>query len=531
MPLTHLRRLVAGHVLDVGAHLPYRAVVTHPGERHLVRFELAGLAVERVRVERPIACVAHMTDLHVTDVQSPARFEFLNREFSDPRFVALVPVQRPQEALTPHALTALIGALNRDMSGPLTKAPLELVLTGGDAIDNAQQNEIRAFTQLLDGGHVRLNSGSTRYEGVQSAAWPDDIFWRPDGGPGEPDLFRRDYGFPLIPGLLDRALRPVDAPGLGVPWLGCHGNHETLCQGVGVVTPELAAAFVAGQKPIELPSGIGRDTAHETFITRPEAFLASPSRFVTADPERRHCTLEDFLSAHSVAGRPSRHGFDDRNLSGRTAYYVHDTPSIRYIVMDTACPAGSADGCIGDEQLLWLEQRLVEVHSHYRENNGRTVDTGNRDRLVVVVSHHGSQVLGNSRPHADGSGYGGGPRLLPTLFRFNNVLLWLNGHTHTHKIRPRADPLGIGNGVWEVTTGSLVDWPCQARLIELFDAGDGMIAIASTLIDHDGPADPARAETRMELAALHRQLAGNSPWAGFELGACGHAARSQRDHA
>ena len=124
MPLTHLRRLGSGHVLATGAHLPYRAVVTQPGERHVVRSELAGSSVATVSVERPIACIAHMTDLHVTDVQSPARFEFLNREFSDPRFVKLVPVQRPQEALTPHALNALISALNTGMTGPLTHAPV-----------------------------------------------------------------------------------------------------------------------------------------------------------------------------------------------------------------------------------------------------------------------------------------------------------------------------------------------------------------------------------------------------------------------
>ncbi len=516
MPLTHLRRLGAGHVLDAGVHLPYRAVVTQPGERHVVRSELANSAVDAVTVERPIACVAHLTDLHVTDVQSPTRFEFLNREFADPRFRALVPVQRPQETLTPHAINALVSALNAGTSAPLTSAPLELILTGGDAIDNAQQNELRAFIQLLDGGHVRLNSGSDMYEGVQSAAWPDDIFWRPDGGPGKPDLFRRDYGFPLIPGLLDRALQPVDAPGLRIPWLGCHGNHETLCQGVGVVTPALAAAFVAGLKPIELPPGFDRDGAHATFVTRPEAFLAGGSRDVTPDPERRHCSMEEYLTAHCLGGIPARRGFDDRNISGRIGYYAYDTPAIRVIVLDTACPAGSADGCIGDEQLIWLERRLIEVHSSYRANDGRTIQTGDSDRLVVVVSHHGSQVLGNERPHTDGSQFGAGPRLLPTLLRFDNVVLWLNGHTHRHRIRPRSNPLGVGGGLWEVTTGSFVDWPCQARLIELFDAGVGTLAIASTLIDHDGPADPGGSENQLELAGLHRQLAGNSPWAGFD---------------
>jgi hypothetical protein len=64
----------------------------------------------------------------------------------------------------------------------------------------------------------------------------------------------------------------------------------------------------------------------------------------------------------------------------------------------------------------------------------------------------------------------------------------------------------------------LVDWPCQARLVELFDAGDGLLAIACTMVDHDGPADPAGAIEPDQLAALHRELAGNVPIAGFDSG-------------
>ncbi len=134
---------------------------------------------------------------------------------------------------------------------------------------------------------------------------------------------------------------------------------------------------------------------------------------------------------------------------------------------------------------------------------------------MVIVSHHGSDVPVSTRPHADGTIPGAGARLLSTLLRFDNVVLWLNGHTHMHAIHPRSAPKGEGHGLWEVTTGSLVDWPCQARLIELFDAGDGVLGIASTMIDHDGPAESEHAETTLEMASLHRELAANFPMAGF----------------
>ncbi len=525
MPLTDRETLAAGEVVKAGRRSAYRALAKGAGEDHVVRADLLG--ADRAAMpsggRRPIACIAHMTDLHVGDVQSPARFEFLNREYGDPRFAELVPVQRPQEALTPHALSALTSTLNEGLAGPVAGAALELVLTGGDAIDNGQHNEVRNLVRLLDGGLVMPNSGAPRYEGVQSSAWPDDIFWVPDGRGDRADLFQRDHGFPLLPGLLERALRPFEAPGLRLPWLGCHGNHDSLCQGVGVMTPELLAALVAGRKPVALPASFERSAAHETFVTHAEAFFEGPCVDVTPDLERRHCSLGEFVAAHDGVGGGARHGFDERNRRERTAFYVHDTPAVRLIVLDTACPAGSADLCMDEAQFLWLEERLMEAHSSFRAHDGRAVRTQAEDRVVVVVSHHGSQAPTSSRRHRHGSTPEADGRLLSTLLRFDNVVLWLNGHTHRHAIRPRPDPRGQGEGLWEVTTGSLVDWPCQARMIELFDAGGGVVGIASTMIDHDSPMDPGRAESSAEMAALHRQLAANVSWAGFGAGAAGDA--------
>ena len=523
MPLTHRQTLGPGDVLAAGTLSAYRAVAPGPGEEHVIRTELIGepgagtgdapsLPAGR---RRAIACVAHVTDMHVGDVQSPARFEFFNREFRDPRFAGLIPTQRPQEALTAHALDALVRTLNGGLTGPITGAAPELVLTGGDAIDNGQRNEVLTLLRLLDGGRVEPNSGAPGYEGVQSVDWPDDIFWVPDGRPETPDVFVHDYGYPVLPGLLQRALLPFEAPGLRLPWLGCHGNHDSLCQGVGLMTPALRAALVERRKPIALPQGLDRDQAYDTFVHRPEEFLAGTAVDVTPDAARRHCSLGEYVGAHGDGTAPRAHGFDERNRLDHTAFHVHDTALVRFIVLDTACPGGSADLCMDEAQLRWLEDRLAEVHSSYRTTGGQRVQTGAEDRLVVIVSHHGSYGPVSTRPHADGSAPGAGAGLLDTLLRFDNVVLWLNGHTHIHAIHPRPAPEGEGHGLWEVTTASLVDWPCQARLVELFAAGDGMLGIASTMIDHDGPAEPEHAETTLEMAALHRELAANFPMAGF----------------
>src|SRR6266567_7349714 len=228
------------------------------GEPHIVRDDFGAPGPGQPSIAaagRPLLCLAHVTDLQLADVQSPTRFEFLNRHFADRRYAEIVPVQRPQEALTAHAVDATLRTLNT-VASPVTGVRPQLAVTTGDAIDNAQWNEMQAFLALFDGGPVRPDSGGPGHEGVQALDWPDDIFWRPDGpaavhppgadGTAGHDIFRREFGFPHHPGLLRRALREFTATGLRIPWLSCFGNHEALNQGVGVITASLSEALVGG---------------------------------------------------------------------------------------------------------------------------------------------------------------------------------------------------------------------------------------------------------------------------------------------
>ena len=89
-PLTTHRRLGRGAVLQRGFSAPYRAA----------------------------------------DVDSPARFEFLNVRFADPRYAEIVPVQRPQEALTVHAVDAAIRTLSK-VRGSATGLPEDFDHDGG----------------------------------------------------------------------------------------------------------------------------------------------------------------------------------------------------------------------------------------------------------------------------------------------------------------------------------------------------------------------------------------------------------------
>ena len=510
--LTVHERIVPGPVLRAGSSSSYRSLVTAEGERHSVRTELTGPTGPEIRARgEALLAIGHMTDLHVTDVESPARFEFLNRFVGDSRFRELLTMQRPQEALNSHAIAAMVRAINAIEAAPVSGSPIELLVMTGDAIDNAQANEFATYTALFEGGMVNPASGGIEIESVQSPGWPDGIFWKPDGGGFGPDHFRVAYGFPLVPGLLDRAMRPFESQGLRMPWIGCHGNHEELCQGVGIVTPDLARAMVAGRKPIGVPEGLDAATALETFVTRPQHFMSGATVAVTADPNRKPLDIGAFVEAHFRPGaRPDGHGFTPTNRRDRTSYYVHDTSAVRLIVLDTSCRAGGADGCIERDQLAWLEEKLMEVHAVYTDSAGNTVHTSNANRLVVIASHHPLFTLRNDRL----AGAAPADELLRLLHRFANVILCLNGHVHLNLVQPHANREGSSVGFWEVTTGSMVDWPCQGRVVEIFDAGGGRVAIACTMVDHDGPADPGPALAPAEMAGLHRQLAFNDPIAG-----------------
>jgi hypothetical protein len=255
--------------------------------------------------------------------------------------------------------------------------------------------------------------------------------------------------------------------------------------------------------------------------------MAGPAVAVTADPGRRPITRREFVEAHFRPGsRPLGHGFSEQNRLDGTAYYVHDKPGARLIALDTNCLAGGAAGCIDRDQARWLEARLAEVHSAYRGPHGDQVRTGNDDALVIMFSHHGIDTLTNNRRSAAGPASGallGSAGLLALLHRFPNVVLWLNGHTHINAVRARPDPADPARGFWEVTTCAIIDWPCQARLIELIDTGGGL-SIVCTMVDHDTPVAPRSLETIDDLASLHRELAANVPFGGAESARSGVAA-------
>jgi len=220
---------------------------------------------------------------------------------------------------------------------------------------------------------------------------------------------------------------------------------------------------------------------------------------------------------------------------GQAAYYAFSPkPGLRMISLNTVAEGDQlgSTGNLDDAQFRWLGQELQAAQS--------------RRELVVVFGHHPLGSLTNSAPDENAgdcalravTGPGCdldprssrplrlGPDLRALLLAHPNVVAFIAGHTHEHRVTPARRVGGTG-GFWSIETSSEIDWPVQSRLLEIMDNRDGTLSIFGTLIDHAATLATPAAGTRASgfgpdtLAALGRELAYNDPQVGVEAGAEG----------
>jgi 3',5'-cyclic AMP phosphodiesterase CpdA len=394
-----------------------------PGEPLLDRTALA----PRSRPVRTLAMFVQISDPEITDAQSPARLEMLDR-YGAPFTSAF----RPQETLTGQVLAASLVSVD-------ALHPQAVVLTG-DLIANDQQNELHELLATLHGGRVDPDSGRPGYQGVQAAGNPDPYYYRPAVDP------------PRHPGLLGQAVEPFVSPGLSVPWYPVVGDHDLLVQGNLPATPATNAIATGSRKLVTLdPSALRLASTGALKPRLVTALLARglPGKWmrVAADPRRGELAPEQVVARLRRASGADGHG----PLLDYTFPLGH---ALTGVALDTVSRTGSAQGVIRSAQVRWLRARLTAA--------GR--------RSVIVFSH--SAVASCI----------GGPAALALLDQDPHVVAAVSGGSHRNAITPRHTPAG---GYWLISTSSLIDYPQQVRAFRLLRTADGGRVLETWMVDPD----------------------------------------------
>ncbi len=400
----------------------------------------------------PIARIVHISDAHMVDTLSPARFAG-----ADP-FVGVA--WRPWESCSTQLLDGAIRTANRiHASG----RPVDFLVHTGDACDNLQSNELGWFLAVMDGTLVTPLSG------------PDD---RTSPPPPEMD----PYAAFQAQGLYRKGVHG-DLP--SIPWYAVPGNHDVYAIGVFPVLFDqggIAPLPLSGRPGLWLPTIFDPtgEWSHGNVTPAfpgPVEFLEWPT-LVEPNPARAYVSPREFMEAHTrtVSG-PIGHGFADP-ADGPGWYSVAPAPGLRLIGLNTSDQPAVlpgfpySEGCISAAQLDFLRAELSLA-----SQNGET---------VILATHHPSQSL----DPATGSALSG-PDLQALLNSYPNVALHLAGHSHRHRV-------AIRGGYLEIETASTLDLPQEIRVLELWrDGVDGSVLIGYETFSHLDDSTPALGEDRL----------------------------------
>jgi metallophosphoesterase (TIGR03767 family) len=497
----------------------YRTLRTAPGEPFITREDLLPGRRGRVpaRQRRSLAYLGHTSDIHIQDTQSPARLEPTNGY--DP---TLFPgTCRPQQSMSLFVQAQMVQAFQDAAYSPVTGAPMAAVLNTGDSADQISNLETRWYIRIMDGVPVMANSGAEgKYEGVE--VWPEATYaYHPD----DPSVdMWGPYGFPTVPGLMDAIVTTeVASPGMPAPWYSVFGNHDVLFNGFAGQDDSLRSLATGGVKywsfqswALEQFTGMALDPSplqRALNYARQQFGVIGGFKRVGDDPDRRLLQGQDFMSAHfedtGAGPGPVGHGWTRQNLDENRTYWTTDIgDTIRLFGLDTCNRLTGADGAVPKDQFDWLEAQL------------KTCVTQNK--LAIIMSHHNSLTLGNTAEsvfqpgepliHAD--------EFVAMLVKYPNMIMWINGHTHTNTIRAHPNAEGTG-GFWEVTTASCIDYPQQQQLVDIVDNRDGTLSIFAITLDHASPAQWTQGDlSQVGIASLSREFASND-WTATPLALMG----------
>jgi len=413
-----------------------------------------------------LARIAHITDTHVLDEESPARFAGAHAITHS--------AWRPYEAYSAQLFDGIVRMINRIHA---TGRRIDFVVHTGDLCDNAQGNELAWALRVLDGGTVDPRSG------------PDD---RPAGTRPEPRL---DPHTPFEAQGLYRFGEHGQAP--SIPYYIVPGNHDVHAIGV---FPIIQSSDGRRTAPLPLEDRPGfvlpvrldpvGSVAHGNVTPAdpgPPCLFETP-RYVEPNPARAFFDLDEYRGALSgTRTLPAGHGYRMAEEGG-VGYSVEPVAGLRLIGLDTndrrdVTPGYPfQEGAVSRSQLRFLEDELAAARE--------------RDEVVIVATHHPSVAL------CPAFGSEVFPQeLQAVLGHCPNVVAQLAGHRHVHRVVARG-------GYVEIETCSTLDWPQEARLVEIWRDEAGNCRIRYETFTHiDASISALDADPLLALRARALELA------------------------
>ena len=441
-----------------------------------------------------------MTDIHITDEESPSQLIYLQQLHYDNLLPSpldalgnypwsfLTSAYSPVMLYTTQVLDAAVQTINAIHK----QDPIDFGISLGDVCNSTQYNELRWYIDVMDGEVVAPSSGEH--------AGASDV----------------DYQKPFKAVGLDKA----------IPWYQTLGNHDHFWLGSFVEDDFLKESYVSDTviamgdvmldpENVYTPSYymgvIDGTTQNGTIIHQgPVDDFDSPPK-VVADSDRRSLLRSEWMKEFfNTSSNPEGHGFNEADAERGFACYSFvpksDIP-IKIIVLDDTQREddGSSDihghGFLDENRYAWLKKELAEG------------DTANQ--LMIIAAHIpiGVEPADSELEWwLDPQNAVTLPQLIEELQRHPNLLMWIAGHRHFNTVKAfvSSDPVNAPEkGFWQVETSSLRDFPQQFRIFDIYLNSDYTVSIAATDVDPAVKKGTPAAESR-KCAVAVQQIVGNN---------------------
>lgn len=394
----------------------------------------------------PLTQFFTMSDIHIVDIQSATQPLFFG-EKPDPGMQSAYSGSMLYSTQTFNTAIRSVNQLNKE-------SKIDFGIFLGDAVNNAQKNELEMYLDIVEGRMVNPNSNpSMRY--------------------------------------MTEYTQPFKAEGLDIPWYQVLGNHDHFWEGSQSFTDK-AQKFAVGDTVMKqgLVQGTQSTEGNKVYggIIDPSTTYGKiimsgypvPGDEIThkivPNIERQVITSKDFINmiprGHGLKLDTSKDPLGCYTLQPKTG-----APVTLIVLDDTAAQdqkftdksattenTNAALSFLSKEKLVWLKKQMDQAQAD--------------NKLIILATHIplGIEQMWSSSSEVSRKTF------IDTLNSYPNMTLLLAGHRHLNTVTLFQNE-DKSNGFWQVETASLRDFPQQFKMIKISVNNNGTVSIFANSID------------------------------------------------